>query len=89
MKKEELRNTFAELLDVPDETLGALHIEISSNREIFIGNHKGILELNSDGVSVNSGDGVIKVVGGNMRVSAMNSDEIRLVGNIESVSFER
>ncbi len=79
----------AELLDVPADTLaGLLHIEMTGTKEVFIENHKGIIELSENEVTVNAGKKVVHVLGQRLCVLSMNSEEVRLGGEIERVSFE-
>lgn len=88
MPKESIRVRAAELFDIPADTGGGiLHIEMSGNREVFVENHKGILELGENEVILNAGKGTVRVLGQRLCVLAMNPEEIRLSGLIESVSF--
>ena len=88
MSKESIRVRAAEMFDIPADTRGGLlHIEMSGNKEVFFENHKGILELSDNEVVLNSGKGMVRVVGQRLVVLAMNADEIRLSGIIESISF--
>lgn len=88
MSRESIRVRAAEMFDIPADTRGGLlHIEMTGNREVFIENHKGILELSDNEVTVNAGKGTVRVVGQRLCVLAMNAEEVRLSGLIESVSF--
>ncbi len=88
MQKESIRVRAAQLLDIPADTRGGLlHIEMTGNREVFIENHKGILELTDNEVQLNAGKGTVKILGQRLCVLAMNGEEIRLSGQIDSVSF--
>ena len=88
MQKDNFRVRAADLLDIPADIKGGLlHIEMTGKREVFIENHKGILELSENEVTVNAGKDTVRVVGQKLVVLAMNNDEIRLSGIIESVGF--
>ncbi len=89
MKKESIYARAADIFDIPADPVGGLlHVEMTGDREIFVENHKGILELN-DNTAVLSADGkTLKIVGDRITVLAMNSGEIRLGGNIHSITLE-
>jgi len=88
MSRDSLIVRALEQLDIPTDTGGGIvHIELCGNREVFVENHKGILELGENEVLLNSGKGRVRITGQNLAVLAMNRDEIRLAGKIESVSF--
>lgn len=89
MAKESIRVRAADMFDIPADTRGGLlHIEMTGNREVFIENHKGILELSENEVLLNGGKKTVRVVGSGLCVLAMNAEEVRLSGVIESISFE-
>ena len=78
----------AEMLDLPaDAVAGLSHVEIIGTRELFIENHKGILEYNDTEVKLNGGKSVIRIVGQGLVVNSMNASQLKLVGQIESVQF--
>lgn len=78
----------ASLLDLPaDAFAGLTHIEIIGSKELLIENHKGILEYNDNEVKLNGGKTVIRITGMRLTVASMNENELRMVGQIESVSF--
>ncbi len=89
MPKEGLRERAAGFFDVPADMLaGLLHIEMTGNREIFIENHKGIIELSENEVTINAGKTVVRVTGQRLSVLSMNAEELRLGGVVEGVRFE-
>lgn len=90
MRKEKFIVKAADVFDVPADVRGGLvHIEVSGNREVFIENHKGIINLAKEEVRINSPEGVISVCGSGLFVAAMNGEELRLKGQIESIAFCR
>ena len=88
MKKERFIVKAADMFDVPADIHGGLvHIEVSGRREVFVENHKGIVSLAKEEISINSAEGVIKIFGKNLYVAAMNGEELRISGRIESIAF--
>lgn len=89
MEKENLMMKASRLFDLPGEALGGmLRVELTGNREVFVGNHKGILELSENEVVLSFGKKEkLHILGRNLIVSAMTTEEIRLSGIIDSVGF--
>lgn len=89
MEKENLMMKASRLFDLPGEALGGmLRVELTGNREVFVGNHKGILELSENEVVLSFGKKEkLHILGRNLIVSAMTTEEIRLSGIINTVGF--
>ncbi len=89
MKKESIFVKTADMFDIPADTKGGLlHIEVSGRREVFIENHKGIVNLCEEEIEVNSCSGSVCVMGSELRVKAMNSLELAVCGKIEKIEFK-
>lgn len=88
MNREDLHTGAARIFDIPaDISGGLLHIEMTGNREVFVENFKGIKELSENEVIINTGRRDLRIIGDKLRIAAMNSNELRLFGNIGSISF--
>ena len=89
LEKDSLMMKASRLFDLPGDALGGmLRVELMGNREVFVGNHRGILELSENEVVLNYGkNDKLHILGDNLTVSAMTTEEIRLSGIIGSVSF--
>ncbi|MBQ6847253.1 MAG: YabP/YqfC family sporulation protein [Oscillospiraceae bacterium] len=89
MEKDSFRVRASRLFDIPQDIPGGLlHIEMTGDREVFVENHKGILELSENEVILSFGKaGKLHIQGSNLAVTAMNPEEIRLSGIIENVAF--
>lgn len=78
----------AHALDIPAEAVaGVSYIEITGTREMLVENHKGILEYTENEIKVNIGKNVLRITGQCLSVDAMNSNQLKLTGNIEAVEF--
>lgn len=87
-KKDGLLVRAADIFDLPaDVVAGLTHIEINGSHDFFIENHKGILEYGDSEIKINAGKSIIRIVGQNLNVIAMNVSELKLTGQIESISF--
>lgn len=88
MNREAFHSGAARIFDIPADICGGLlHIEMTGNREVFIENFKGISELSENEVIINAGRKNLRITGDKLRIGAMNSNEMRLFGNIGSISF--
>lgn len=89
MKKENLYVRAADIFDIPADPVGGLlHVEMTGGREVFVENHKGILEL-SENEAVLSADGkTLRITGDKIAVLAMNTSEVRFSGNIYGITLE-
>ena len=90
MKKniENIKTNLSEALELPiDIALDLPRITIIGNVEVRIFNHKGIIEYDSQMIRVNSRIGIIKVIGNELEIKNILSEEILVVGNIEKVEI--
>ncbi|MBR5543106.1 MAG: YabP/YqfC family sporulation protein [Oscillospiraceae bacterium] len=88
MERKSILRRAADAFDIPaDVGGGILHIEISGRQEVFVENHKGILMLSEEEVEISSGRGTVTVFGTKLSVLAMNTEEVRISGEIESIRF--
>lgn len=87
-KKSSIKHKLSESLDLPkDVILNIPNIKITGNTEIMIENHRGILEYSNEILRMNSGLGVIKIVGSNLQIKEVSQEDIQIQGLIDSVEF--
>jgi len=55
--------------------------------QVFIENHRGIVEYTSEKVRVKVGDGEVGITGGNLMLRNIKTDEICVEGTISSLIF--
>jgi sporulation protein YqfC len=90
MKKniENIKANLSEALELPmDIALDLPRITIVGSIEVNIFNHKGIIEYDNQIIRVNSRIGIIKVIGSQLEIKNILSEEILIVGNIEKVEI--
>jgi sporulation protein YqfC len=74
---------FSESLDLPKEVvLDVPNIKIKGDSEVFIENHKGIIEYSKDILRLNSVLGIIKINGDNLQIKEINQEDMLILGNI-------
>lgn len=79
----------AERLSLPaDVVAGAPRVEIIGCRQVFIENHRGVLEYGNELIDVNGGKVTVRIQGDELSLKAMNKNELLIGGNILSVSFK-
>lgn len=90
MKKpvDYLRKGISDLLELPrDIMLDLPKITMIGNLQLYIENHKGIIEYCTDTVRVNTGAGVLVVTGSKLIIRTIVTEEVLITGEIESITF--
>lgn len=90
MKKkiDEIKSNFSDILELPkDIMLDLPKITLIGNLQLYIENHKGIVEYGSFRIRVNTNAGILRILGKNMVIKTIVTEEIIIVGEIESLEF--
>lgn len=88
--KKKLKRHMSDMLDIPSDIILDLpKVVIVGDQQLFIENHRGIVEYSSESVRVNVGDYEVEVSGENLLLRNILPDEICLEGRIGSVCFIR
>lgn len=89
--KKDLKNikaNLSEALELPiDIALDLPRITIIGDIEVSVSNHKGIIQYDKKIIRINSKSGIIKVIGNNLEIKNILSEEILITGNIEEVEI--
>lgn len=67
--------------------LGAVHMDISGNREAVFEGNKGILEYNDSAIKINAGKYIVAFSGRNLRIKTMNDCDLVIQGFITSIEY--
>lgn len=79
-----------ELLDIPGEpALGVARVTVTGGHKVNVENHRGLLEYETDRVTVNTSDEPIRIRGAGLEISAMSDLELVVTGKISSLEFVR
>ena len=79
----------AERFGMPKDVIMDLpRVSICGDREIYIENHKGLLEYSDNIIRVKMNDGIIDISGVGLRIIAMERDRLIVNGVLEHVKFE-
>lgn len=80
----------AESLSLPkDVILDLPRVSICGDKEIYIENHKGILEYTDNCIRVKMHDGLMNIRGEKMRIIEMQGERLVINGDFIGVEYEK
>lgn len=86
--KRKVQRQFSEYLEIPgDVMLDLPKIILVGNIQLFIENHRGIIEYTPEGVRVSVGEGEVAVTGQDLMLRNILPDELCVEGRIRSLKF--
>lgn len=87
-KKEKLNQAIAELLEIPrDLVMDVPRLTVIGREELYLENHKGIIEYDADRIRVNLARGFIEVHGNGLEIKAILPEELNISGHIKSIIY--
>lgn len=87
-KIDNIKTNIADVLELPKEVILDLpKITLVGSIQLYIENHKGIIEYNKESIRINSKAGVIKIIGKNMVIKNIVSEEVSITGEIINIEF--
>ena len=88
-KRKKEASKLERILEIPEElSTDRPKITIMGFEQVFIENHKGILEYQDYFIRLNTYIGTININGFNLRLEEMTTDDILVTGKIDSIDFE-
>jgi sporulation protein YqfC len=85
-----IKKGIADLLELPrDIALDLPKISMVGNMQLYMENHKGIIEYSTDTVRINAKGGIVLVTGNRLVIKNIALEEIILTGEIEKLEFLR
>lgn len=86
--QKKIKRQFSELLEIPgDVALDLPKITLVGNMQLFIENHRGIIEYTPDRVRISVGDGEVALTGEDLTLRNILPDELFIEGKIRTLSF--
>lgn len=83
------KENIVEKLDLPRDIVFNLpKINIIGNSEIIIENHQGVVMFDKEIVKINSGIGIISILGNNFEILFMGGNTVALSGCFKSIAYE-
>jgi len=87
-KSDEIKKSIGDLLELPQDLMLDLpKITMIGNLQIYIENHKGILEYSTTRVRIFTKCGVLRIIGKDLLLRRIVREEIVLVGEIVQVEY--
>ncbi len=87
-RREIITKAMAELLEIPgDLVLDLPRLTITGRNELYLVNHKGIIEYSTVRMRINLSRGFLEVDGKNLEIQALMPDEMRVLGEISSIKY--
>jgi sporulation protein YqfC len=87
-RREIISKAMADFLEIPgDLVLDIPKITITGREELYLENHKGIIEYSTVRMRINLSRGFLEIIGQNLEIQALMPDEMRVVGDISSIKF--
>ncbi len=84
------RENIAEKWGLPKDVICDLpRLSLVGDKEIFIENHKGILEYTSGSVRIKMHDGLMNIKGEKLRIREMQTDRLLVTGDFIGVEYEK
>ena len=78
------------ILELPREVASSdIKVTLNGFDEIFIENYKNILEYQDVLIKINTFEGAITIYGFNLKLEQMTDEDIKVIGKIDSIEFER
>ncbi|MHB8158555.1 MAG: sporulation protein YqfC [Desulfocucumaceae bacterium] len=88
--KKRLKRQMSDVLEIPSDIMLDLpKMVMVGDIQLFIENHRGIIEYSRESIRINVGDYEVAVVGEDLLLRNILPDEICLEGRIKSVNFIR
>lgn len=87
-KADIVKKGIADLLELPrDIMLDLPKITLVGNLQLYIENHRGIIEYSTETVRINTKAGILVVTGTDLTIRTIVVEEIIIVGGIEELKF--
>ena len=89
-KESRVLDTVAELFDLPADVVAGLpRMEMVGSRQLYLEHHAGILADSDEQIDVNTPEGILRVRGERLTLTAMTAEELRIGGAIAAVEWVR
>ncbi|CCO09096.1 sporulation protein YqfC [Desulforamulus hydrothermalis] len=86
--QKKLKKQLSDFLEIPhDVMLDLPKIVLVGNLQVFIENHRGIVEYSTEKIRVMVGEGEVGITGRQLVLRNIRTDEICVEGQIKSLSF--
>lgn len=89
MRNRKQQSRLDRILEIPQElSTNNPKVTVLGFEQVLVENHKGILEYQDYFIRLNTHIGIININGFNLRLEEMSTDDIIIIGKIDSIDFE-
>ncbi|HBQ86846.1 MAG TPA: sporulation protein YqfC [Syntrophomonas sp.] len=87
-RREMFGKAMADFLEIPkDLVMDIPKVTVIGRNELYLENHRGIIEYSLTRVRINLSRGFIEIEGQNLEIKALLPEELSLYGDIKSVKY--
>ncbi|MGE5380178.1 MAG: sporulation protein YqfC [Methylocystaceae bacterium] len=87
-KRDKVNHFMADFLEIPrDLVLNLPKLTVIGAREVFVENHRGIMEYQEDRIRINLARGYLEITGSDLEIKAILPDEMSIIGLVRSINF--
>ncbi len=87
-RREAISKAMADLLEIPrDLVLDLPKLTIVGRNELYLENHRGIIEYNLNRVRINLSRGYLEIDGDDLEIKALMAEEMSICGQIHTVKY--
>lgn len=87
-RRDAINRVMAEILEIPkDLVLDLPKVTVIGRNELYLENHKGIIEYNLNRLRVSLSRGFLEIQGENLEIKALMPDEMSIYGEIRTIKF--
>ncbi|MGE5474509.1 MAG: sporulation protein YqfC [Ignavibacteriales bacterium] len=86
--KVSIKEKMGEVLEIPKELImDTGKLTVIGQKQLFLENHKGIVEYEDYRIKVNTKEGIIQFEGNGMDIKEITSEDIMITGEIYTIQF--
>lgn len=86
--RKKINTWTAKILDVPpDVTLDLPRLTMIGNKQLYIENHRGVIQFSSESLKLSLSKGVLEVHGKGLAIRAILTEEVLVEGDIYDIRY--
>jgi sporulation protein YqfC len=87
-RKDAVRQAMAEFLDIPrDLVMDLPTVTVVGRNELYIENHRGVIEYNINRLRINLSRGHLEIEGKELEIKALMADEMKVTGEVLAIKY--
>lgn len=87
--KKRISEKVADTWGVPkDVIMNIPRLTISGDKEIYIENHKGILEYTDSEIRISTAMGIVRICGKNLKITGIRQEDVLIDGLFSKIEYE-